>query len=153
MTAQVREILHHNGEQHSMSSLPLSRYMQQQGQPIRFDLSHTACHRCYVGTWAVREDRLYLVEIEARIGRRDVTLKDIFPRHPDAVFAHWYSGTARCPQGKRLQYVHQGFRSVYQDDLFLTFRQGVLVGEHRVQNGPIETTPQASKNTAWWRKK
>jgi hypothetical protein len=147
MTAQFQEILLHKGEKLSLFSLPLSRYMQQQGQPIRFDLGHTACHRGYLGTWAVREDHLYLVEIKARIGSRDVALQDIFPGHSAGVFAHWYSGTARCPQGKRVQYVHQGFQSVHEEDLFLTFRQGVLVGERRVRNDDFEIPHRVQKHT------
>ena len=51
------------------------------------------------------------------------------------VFAHWYTVTLRCPQGALLKYVHGGFRSVYEEDLFLEVSKGAVANERLVRNG------------------
>ena len=43
------------------------------------------------------------------------------------VFADWYSGVMRIPHGKMMKYVHQGYASLYEKELFLRFESGVLV--------------------------
>ncbi|MFZ4711843.1 MAG: hypothetical protein ACOYMH_18585, partial [Zwartia sp.] len=62
-------------------------------------------------------------------------LADVFPDYPNGVFAHWFTGELRCPQGERLRYVHRGFDSKYEKDLFITVRSGVVIGERLVVNG------------------
>lgn len=47
------------------------------------------------------------------------SLASVFPEFPERVFAHWYSGTRRIPQGRRLQYVHMGYGSTCERDLLL----------------------------------
>ena len=42
------------------------------------------------------------------------------------MFAHWYCGTLRIPQGNRLRYVHGGYLSVYERDLMLEVEKGVI---------------------------
>jgi hypothetical protein len=64
----------------------------------------------------------------------------MFPGYPDGVFAHWYTGEMRCPQGELLKYVHGGYASSYEKDLFIDVRQGVVVGERVVENGQSEST-------------
>jgi hypothetical protein len=60
----------------------------------------------------------------------------IFPDSPDRVFANWYTGTLRIPQGDRIKYFHGGFASVYERDLFLDIKQGVLV-DTRLQHNSV----------------
>ncbi len=54
------------------------------------------------------------------------SLQSIFPGYPDRVFAHWYCGTLRIPQGDRLRYVHGGYLSEYEKDLMLEIEKGVV---------------------------
>lgn len=68
-------------------------------------------------------------------GLESVTYSDLFAEYPDGAFAHWYSGELRCPSGERLLYVHGGFSSIYECDLFLLIQRGVLIQERRVRNG------------------
>lgn len=55
------------------------------------------------------------------------------------MFAHWYSGTIRLPQGKQLKYVHQGYGSTFERDLFLHVEQGVVVATRLQYNGTAES--------------
>lgn len=50
----------------------------------------------------------------------------------EPVFAAWVSGTIRVPRGNLLNYVHAGYASVFEEDLFLGFEKGILVNT-RVQ--------------------
>jgi hypothetical protein len=140
MTAQVSEKLLYEGKSIFLFSEPLSLYLMQ--NQIRFTSPHTANWRGYVGTWEIIEaegaERLYLVGIEAHKDYETIlTLPDLFPGF-DKVFAHWFTGELRCPQGSLVEYVHMGYASTYEYELFLEFKQGVLVHKYAIHNKPIE---------------
>ena len=56
----------------------------------------------------------------------------------DGVFAHWFTGELRCTRGKLLKYVHGGYASSYEQDLFIDVVRGVVVAERLVVNGVAE---------------
>ena len=129
MTAQIGERIIYEGEEHSMCEEPLFSYFHLGGKQPKFGLTSTALWRGYVGTWEVLDDRLYLVALEGSLEDGSAAnLETVFPGFPTRVFAHWYSGTIRIPQGKLLDYVHMGYESVYERDLLLTFDNGVHTG-------------------------
>ena len=66
-----------------------------------------------------------------------ISLSDLFPGH-EKVFAHWFTGELRCPQGAQLEYMHMGYGSVYEYDLLMDVKQGVLVNKHARHNGVPE---------------
>ena len=136
MTAQIAERLIYEGERHAMCEEPLGSYFSQGGKDPGFESMNTACWRGYVGEWEVIDDRLYLVGLEGGLNDgTDASIETVFPGFPDRVFAHWYTGKVRIPQGKLLDYVHMGYESIYERDLFLTFERGVLVDKKVVTNG------------------
>lgn len=49
--------------------------------------------------------------------------------------ASWFSGTIRLPRGKMLEYVHMDYFSVFEENLFLTIENGMLV-KTRVEKTP-----------------
>jgi hypothetical protein len=140
MTAQASETLIYQGEELMMCETPLDIYLLQ--KKIQFQYETTANWRGYDGTWEIKGTdklgyRLYLVELSANIAYQNrVGLDYLFPEYPNGVFAHWFSGEVRCPRGKLLNYVHGGYASTYEEDLFLNFNQGVLQGTRVVKNEP-----------------
>jgi hypothetical protein len=140
MTAQAMESLVFKGERLHMCTTPLDIYLVQRG--IQFYSETTANWRGYVGSWEIKGSeelgyRLYLVELSASIAyQKRVGLDQLFPDYPNGIFAHWFSGEIRCPRGDRLHYVHGGYASIYEEDLFLDFNQGVLQGTRVVKNEP-----------------
>jgi len=147
MTAQVSEELLYEGKAIRLCSEPLALYVKQ--NQIRFASPHTANWRGYVGTWEVIEaegaERLYLVGIEAHEDYETILrLPDLFPGF-DKVFAHWFTGELRCPQGKLLNYVHGGYASTYEYDLMMEFKQGVLVHKYAKHNGHPKTKQSLSQ--------
>ena len=128
MTAQVTEVLYYKGEQLSMRSEPLSDYFAQRGLAPEFQRSSTACWRRYVGRWEILLDRLYLVGLSATYEDGEAaTLDSLFPGFEDRVFAHWYTGVINIPQGKMTRYVHMGYASRYERELFLAIENGIVV--------------------------
>lgn len=128
MTAQIGETLHYRGESLTMATEPLESYFAMGGAHPGFAANSTALHRGYVGSWEITRERLYLVELTATLdGGMPASLESIFPGFPDRVFAHWYCGTLRIPQGKRLRYVHGGYLSEYERDLMLEIEKGVVL--------------------------
>jgi hypothetical protein len=143
MTAQIAEKLLYLGERHSMCGTPLAMYFELSGVNPDFDEPSTALWRGYVGSWEVIDDRLYLVGLAGHLNDgTPANLATIFPDYPDRAFAHWYSGKARLPQGKLLKYVHAGYGSIYERDLFLHFENGVLTKTELIENG-VATDPHA----------
>lgn len=140
MTAQATESLLFKEEPLSMCSTPLDIYLIQRG--IRFESTSTANWRGYKGYWEVKgsEDtgyRLYLIKLTAHLEYpMKVGLDYLFPEFPNGVFAHWFSGEVRCPRGKLLNYVHGGYASSYEEDLFIEFKEGILQGIRVVKNEP-----------------
>lgn len=139
MTAQISEGLIYEGQQLSMCTNPLGDYFAMGGNRPSFENNCTALWRGYVGTWEIIDGRLYLIKLRGDLeGGGEASLATIFPDYPDRVFAHWYSGTIRIPQGKLLNYVHMGYGSTYEQDLFLEIEKGVLKNTRVRQNGHAE---------------
>lgn len=136
MTAQISETLHYEGSKVSMCSQPLDDYFWFTDIHPGFSMNCTALWRGYVGTWEILDGRLYLIGLngELKDGAK-VNLATIFPDYPERVFAHWYSGKLRVPQGKLLKYIHMGYGSAYEADLFIDIRKGVVTGTEVLHNG------------------
>ncbi len=139
MTAQYSERLIYQGMEHMLCSEPLGHILENTGSTLKFHSPHTALWRGYIGTWAIEADRLYLTGLRGYLleddKEREVGLDALFSDYPQGVFAHWFTGELRCPSGERLKYVHGGFNSTYERDLFLRVQRGVVVDERNVVNG------------------
>jgi len=136
MTAQITEVLQYKGEQLSMRTEPLADYFAQTGLQPDFQKQSTACWRGYIGQWEILLDRLYLVGISATYDDgTEGTLDSLFPGFTDRVFAHWYTGVLNIPKGKLTRYVHMGYLSRYEQDLFLAVENGVVIETQLRNNG------------------
>ena len=140
MTAQIAERLNYQGEDVAMCTNPLSDYFAMGGVRPCLVSNCTALWRGYVGSWEIVNDRLYLIGLNGTLeGGAEASLATIFPDFPDRVFAHWYSGTIRIPQGKQLEYVHMGYGSTFERDLLLDIERGVVVATRVRHNGTAES--------------
>lgn len=136
MTAQIAERLIYHGDTVAMASEPLGDYFFLAGDRLAFQVNCTALWRGYVGTWEITADRLYLVDLQGDLSDgSQASLASVFPDYPSRVFAHWYSGELRIPEGKLLQYVHAGYGSRYERDRLISISRGVVVAEQVRVNG------------------
>ena len=136
MTAQFSELLLLEGKQQALCSYPLASYFALGGESVAFQASSTALSRGYVGTWEIHDQRLYLTRLQGSLqDESPVSLETVFPGYPQRVFAHWFSGTLRLPQGQLLHYVHGGFGSCYEQDLLIDVTRGVVTAKRVRVNG------------------
>lgn len=84
----------------------------------------TACWRQYIGTWEIKSERLYLINVFGKYEYSDL----------EPIYADWVTHTLRVPQGKQLKYVHMGFDSVYEKDVFIRVENGEVVNIEEVSN-------------------
>lgn len=125
MTTQLPEILIYEGVKHNIQA-----YVLEQIRPkIEFHPIGSFCWRGYRGTWEIKNDKLYLVDLTAWrhdptsrrivpqirvnedsklfIGEREefdceeLALKNIFPESPvEGVFVDWFTGELSIPWGE-----------------------------------------------------
>lgn len=139
MSTQTPERLFYQGARLQLCSEPLAYFPGLMLPTWVYIMPKTSLSRCYLGTWGIESDRLYLKKLQYWKKEGDVVternIEDLFPNYQDGIFANWYSGEVRCPRGALLKYVRGGFNSVYEEDLFLRFQRGVLIEERIVRNG------------------
>ena len=124
MTAQIEDKLKFKGETYFLATEPLKGYLDREG--IEFFSFSTACWRGYIATWQIKDDKLFLVDLEANtIDGEEVGLRYLFPKQYE-VFAEWFSGELRVPYGELLEYIHAGYCSIYEKELHLYFKDGSL---------------------------
>lgn len=127
MTAQIPEKLKYKGKKYNMCTEPLREYFTLASIKFKPKIICSALSRGYVGTWKIIDDRLFLVKLKNGYDKKaESCMTEYFPDQPDGVFANWYSGKLRLPQGELLKYAHGGYGSIYESDMFLTIKKGIL---------------------------
>ncbi|MFA6570334.1 MAG: hypothetical protein WCT77_03780 [Bacteroidota bacterium] len=133
MTAQIGEILILNGKKCSIAGTPkipencdfIEKIdITQDEKYLRSIISSTACWRRYLGTWEIKENKLYLVDVEGALNKKN----------KEPVFADWYSGIIKIPQGELLKYIHMGFLSVYEEEIQITIENGIVQTSEIISN-------------------
>ena len=131
MTAQIHEILILDGQKTSMANeLDIPTSLPGLTFPSDYIMS-TACWRGYVGKWQIKNNKLYLSSVTGKYTGK----------FKPPVFADWISTTLRVPQGELLEYVHGGFGSTYERDLFIEVCNGNITSR-RYENNSITESEQ-----------
>jgi hypothetical protein len=151
-TAQVAERLVYKGKTLQLFSEPLEWRFSQGSptywqepmfgrsgrRPRAFKATSTACWRGYQGTWKIERGYLWLVALHECGFLSDkgqaIPISKVFPKEKAPLKATWYSGVLRAPLGKMLRYVHMGFHSSYEKDLFIAVRGGKVKGVRTIDN-------------------
>ena len=85
---QTPEKIIYQGEKLKMCTEPLEDYFSKCGTRPKFQLSHTALWRRYIGCWEVVDDRLYLTDLSGWLeDGTKATVATVFPGFPDKVLA------------------------------------------------------------------
>ena len=130
MTAQVRDILIYNKEQLYMSAEPLEGYLKKINLPHKLVAPNSACWRGYTSKWAIDNKKLFLIEWQGYIlDYQKVGIQFLFPEE-EFVFAIWFTGQIKIGMGDMVSYVHGGYSTVHEGDMYLIFENGVLVNEY-----------------------
>lgn len=124
MTAQVDENLIFDGNKTSIAFHPplpsshpgIIKVDNRNSKNVAPIIGSTACCRGYIGTWEIRNDQLYLIDI--------VGCYQMIDNNP--IFADWVSGLMRVPQGK-LVYCDRSGAKVYEQEIHLRIEQGMVI--------------------------
>lgn len=152
-TGQSPDVLFYDGKVYDLFSNPLEDFYKNEKDRPRFFItpggSSSGNWRGYVAYWEVEEDSLYLkaidswlcggTPVELATGKGDcrkADVKELFGNKyaQNKVFADWFSGELRIPDGKQLQYVHMGYGSVYERDILISVKQGKITEKKIVDN-------------------
>lgn len=140
MAAQIPETLRYDGETHVMCTNPLDAFLALSGQDPGFKTISTSLWRGYLGQWEITGKRLYLIGLRGRlVDGRPATIASLFPGYGERVFAHWFTGLLRLPQGRPLKLIHDGYDTPFERDLLLTVQRGKMVARKLRINGHIPT--------------
>lgn len=139
MTAQFGETLEYNGVNYYLATEPLEPYLEKHN--IKFYAWCTACWRGYTSKWSIEDGMLYLTDLHGFISTDDngelinksVGMDYLFPGQ-DKVLADWFSGVLRLPHGEIIRYIHQGYDSIYEKELFLKIVNGKCAGVREINN-------------------
>jgi len=135
------DILVYKGERVSIYTNPLEMYFSDKN-PRPNDLFPSVCTaswRGYQASWKIEDGYLYLERlVEGTCGpdAKEIPLEKVFPDQKGPVKATWFTGSLRIPRGKQLKYVHMGYESVYEKELFITIEAGKVVKEETIDNSP-----------------
>jgi hypothetical protein len=131
MTAQIHETLILNGEETAMdfcpplpANDPRIVEIDEEARDRESILFSTACWREYMGTWEIKDSTFYLVNLEGRL--------KLASESP--IFADWFTGVLRIPQGDILHYVHMGFGTVYEKELHIKIEDGLVTESTTIDN-------------------
>jgi hypothetical protein len=149
MTAQFHENLILNGTKTSMAYCPdlperhprlLDRHAEGlPGDDGDVDCYSTACWREYIGSWEIKDGKLYLIRLQGRYRLRG----------NEPLFADWVSGILIIPRGERLQYVHNGFDSVFAEEVRIRIEKGVVASTRVVDNRTKKYTQWETDGHHW----
>lgn len=140
-TAQYPDKIIYNGNEFRLHSNPLEAYFEKNpDKRPKVGVVSTALWRGYVATFEVKNNQLFLKDIE--IEYHDTTskksysykwrsvIKEVFPDQTD-IKIDWVTGLLVIPDGELVNYVHMGYGSTYQNYILLELDKGDLKQERR----------------------
>lgn len=162
-TAQVGEELEYEGEATSMYSTPLEDFFNDENprpNDVLFS-TNTANWRGYIGHWKIEDKMLVLTGLYRERYSRDEEgnieyVDELIPA--EAVFgkgvsypvvADWFSGKLRIPRGERVRYVHMGFGSQHEKEIFLEIKDGQVIKEVEVTYDPERDSYRSQSDMEW----
>ncbi len=142
-TAQESDLLVLNGKEREILTNPLETFLREHPEKRpSSDVQLTSLWRGYIAVWNIDDDRLSLVDVAVRrirVGDEDSWLMEtesvlsaVFPGQ-DSVPATWYTGYLIVPDGKRIEYVHMGYGSLYKRYIVLTVRKGTVTQREQLK--------------------
>jgi hypothetical protein len=137
LTIQAGDILSYNGEKKTIATEPLKSYLETRSD-VSFIFKSTALVRGYIGTWEIKNNQLYLISLLGFVdNNKKVDLSYLFPNKTE-VFANWFSGNIRIPEGELLNKINLGYTSVFEKDRILNIKEGILISETLKDNTKLD---------------
>jgi hypothetical protein len=129
-TAQIPDFLIYRGDTLSIFANPLESYFDNHFRPdsvfAKYGYNSTACWRGYIGYWELKNDSLFLIELQGDSSKIDLSLIFKDRDTKGKIFADWYNFPILNPYGKLLFYEHMGYGSIYEFEKEFSFDKGIL---------------------------
>lgn len=130
MTSQIPDTIYYQGRRCQLMATPLEAYFEQGAARPELDCTYSALWRGYIATWRLVDGQLFLVHL--RLGMADapkLTLGTVFPGQGRRVFASWFTGRLRIPEGRCLASWEGGFMSAYERETLAEVQDGRVISE------------------------
>lgn len=112
-----------------MSEEPLEQYLLNMKDEPAFYVHSPNCWRGYYGTWKLKGEKLYLVELIASTEEgKKVGIEQLFPGKKE-VFADWFCGEIKVLQEELFGQNDNGYKSEEEQELILDFEKGILMDD------------------------
>lgn len=131
-TAQYGDLLIIAKDTFEINSNPLEGYFDKKGKRTingeEMQGNCTALWRGYVATWKLQNDSLFLVRIQTDYcGDNPVDLDVKKEFGTNKFFANWVNHTIVQTKGELIQYVHMGYMSIYEQEIYYKFKNGKII--------------------------
>lgn len=101
----------------------------------------TGCYRGYIGTWELKDNRLYLRSLSFDVfdGANpldNAILESIFEPYctDEGILASWVTATLRVGRGECITHIDEGFYRNYEQESLLTIHTGTLANKKEYRN-------------------
>ena len=155
-TAQTPDILIYKSDTLFIYANPLEQLYKDESQRPKFfgqreGCNSTACWRGYQAKWQIIDNQLYLTEIYSCCYSDDkikANLTELFGEKciNGIVKADWVIADILAPQGELLYYVHMGYGSLYEKELELNIKNGLLIGTKIYDNTKSKKSKYSQDN-------
>lgn len=146
-TSQIAEKIIINGEKWDLLHCPIALdsilYEKVEELTSKNTEHSTGCYRGYIGTWELKNDRLFLRNIsfdlwdDGKVAADSTNLVwELFEpyRTDEGIFASWVTDTLRIGRGEWLEYDDWGFDRNYEQESFLVIERGVILNRKDYRN-------------------
>ena len=152
MTTQIPDLIYYGGRRCDLMTTPLEAYFEGAERPD-INCSFSACWRGYIATWRLDDNRLYLVHLKPALDDgAKLAVGKLFPSGGRRVFASWFTGQLRIPEGRCLASMEGGFMSAHERETLVQVVDGQAV-ETRVLDLaaiPESDWPAEVMVDGWW---
>lgn len=134
MSDQLEEILVIKDEVYGFRRSILHPILEE--REVKFKCNSTGIWRGYLGTWELIDNKIYLIDLNAYIDDEEIDgIEYLFPGE-EKVFAEWVNAKIPLDIGGVLfwEFYH---KAIYEKELVLEFKDGVLIGETEVDNRKV----------------
>lgn len=141
MTMQALERIIHDGAMFEMEPTPnipeipglIEKVGWEDAKDCDSIIFSTACWRKYLGTWEIKDSRLFLLAVQGIYSMKT----------DEPIFASWFTGTLQIYQGRRLYHLEKTFERVFEFELIVSVESGLIKHIQQTDNRNREPNPKA----------
>lgn len=125
---QLPEEIRYKGKLYEFGNEPFDEYLAKHFPEVKLDVTMRPFQRGYIGKWAIKRGKLYLMKLDAMsIDGEDIWM-DYFFGSDEPVFADWYSGTIRLMDGRTIHWNEdgKGKNISYDREFYLKIKEGIV---------------------------